>query len=79
MHDKRVVRITQIQSHTPAGILYSKLTIETLEQCAKYVQNYVKLEHISNFALVFILLTLNKYLPAGISLTKNKHLLRLNL
>ena len=40
MHDKRVnVRITKIQSHTPAGIYYSDLTIETLEQCAKYVQN----------------------------------------
>ena len=47
---------------------YSKLTKETLEQGVKYVQRYqwrrssvflVNFEHISFFALVFLMLTLN--------------------
>ena len=60
----------------------SKLTIETLEQGAKYVQSQqwghrkdgrsgvfiVNLEHISHFVLVFLLFTLSMNIPAGVCL-----------
>ena len=52
----------------------SKLIIETLEESVKYVQSehwcrfsdaIVNFEHISPLFLVFLLLTLNRYILAG--------------
>ena len=54
-------------SRTQPAITCKKLTIETLEQGVKYVRHHwrhsgvfiVNFEHISQLALVFLLLTLN--------------------
>ena len=50
------------EGNLPAFI-YPKLTIETLEQGVNF-------EHISHLALMFLLLTLNMKLPAGLLITQ---------
>ena len=63
---------------TQPAITCSKLTIETLEQSAKYVQwcrsdvFIVNFEHISHLVLVFLLLTLSRKMPAGKGLTRKR-------
>ena len=57
----------------------SKLTIETLEQGVKYVQSNNKdifiwrfnFEHVSPCVVVFLLLTWNRLLPAGLRVVRN--------
>ena len=48
--------------------IYSKLTIKTLErrQWRRSGVFIVNFEHISHLVLVFLLLTLSRYMPAGI-------------
>ena len=45
----------------------SKITTETLEQGVKYGAFIVNLKHISQLVLVFLSLTLNMQLPAGLT------------
>ena len=45
-------------------VTYSKLTIETLEQGRRFVVFIVNFEHILHLVVVFLLLTLSRYMPA---------------
>ena len=69
------VIVTCKYSLTQSAFTCSKLTIKTLEQGVKYIHHWprtgvfiVNFAHISHFVLVFLLLTLNMYLPTGKSL-----------
>ena len=59
----------------------SKLTIKTSEvrHWRRFGAFIVNLEHISHLALVLLLLTLNSYMPAGLSLKLFKLLLKVYL
>ena len=61
--------------------LKTKLKIKTPEQCQWCLSAVfiVNLEHISHLALVLLLLTLNSYMPAGLSLKLFKLLLKVYL
>ena len=52
----------------------SKLTIKTLERCywCRSGVSFVNCEHISHLFLVFLLLTLSKYILVGLILHSNK-------
>ena len=58
---------------------FSKLTVKTTEWCQRRRSGafIVNVEHIWNIALVFPLLTLNKYMPAGIIANTSLKLCRL--
>ena len=64
-----LVRSFNLGTWTQPTFTCSNLTRETLEQGVKYVF-IVNFEHILHLVLVFLLLTLNKQLPAGKFLQK---------
>ena len=70
MHYSKNVFDTFFLVYFPAGIYYSKLTIELLEQVWNTFKVnlvfIVNFEHISHLVPMFLLLTLNMQLPAGL-------------